>query len=71
MEQLFTSTADILWKIGEDGKVIEEFVQLGLKAKAAAFEALNAEAVLGEIPDEFLDPIQVQFPLFPWNRPSV
>lgn len=50
-----------MWKIGEDGKVIEEFVQLGMKAKAAASEATDAEAILGEIPEEFLDPIQVVY----------
>jgi len=57
--QLFTTAADILWKIGEDGMIIQDFVQLGVKAKTAAFEAMDAEAVLGDIPDEFLDPIQV------------
>lgn len=34
-------------------------MELGTKAKAAASEAMDAEAALGEIPDEFLDPIQV------------
>ncbi|PIA30355.1 hypothetical protein AQUCO_05600056v1 [Aquilegia coerulea] len=57
-EQLFTAAADILRRIGEDGGVIHEFVELGEKAKAAASEAMDAEAALGEIPDEFLDPIQ-------------
>ena len=57
--QLFASAADILWKIGEDGRIVQEFVQLGVKAKEAASEAMDAEAALGEIPDEFLDPIQV------------
>ncbi|RZR70941.1 hypothetical protein BHM03_00002442 [Ensete ventricosum] len=64
LKQLFASAADILWKIGEDGRVIEEFIQLGLKAKAAASEAMDAEMTLGEIPEEFMDPIQVQFLLF-------
>ena len=57
--QLFTTAADILWKIGGDGMIIQDFVQLGIKAKTAASEAMDAEAVLGDIPDEFLDPIQV------------
>ncbi|KAG6513033.1 hypothetical protein ZIOFF_031179 [Zingiber officinale] len=35
-------------KIDKVGKVIKEFVELGLKAD---------DAILGEIPDEFLDPI--------------
>jgi hypothetical protein len=30
------------------------------RAKAAASEAMDAEAILRDIPDEFLDPIQVQ-----------
>ncbi|KAG6516824.1 hypothetical protein ZIOFF_027304 [Zingiber officinale] len=54
-EKLFTSAAaaaadddDIFGKIDKAGKVIKEFVELGLKAD---------EAILGEIPDEFLDPI--------------
>lgn len=51
----------MLRRIGEDGRVIREFVELGAKAKAAASEAMDAEATLGEIPDEFLDPIQVCF----------
>ncbi|WOL01706.1 putative ubiquitin conjugation factor E4 [Canna indica] len=69
-EKLFASAADILWKIGEDGKVIEDFVQLGLKAKAAASEALDAEAILGDIPDEFLDPIQYTLMKDPVILPS-
>lgn len=59
--QLFSAGADVLRRIGEDPKVIQEFIQLGAKAKVAASEAMDAEATLGEIPDEFLDPIQVRF----------
>lgn len=62
--QLFSAGADVLHRIGEDGRIIQEFIQLGAKAKVAASEAMDAEATLGEIPDEFLDPIQVCFPLF-------
>jgi ubiquitin conjugation factor E4 B len=57
--QLFASAANILWKIGGDLQIIQEFTQLAGKVKAAAAVALDAEAVLGDIPDEFLDPIQV------------
>lgn len=59
--QLFSAAADVLWKIGEYGRIIQEFIELGAKAKAAASEAMDAEAALGDIPDEFLDPIQVCF----------
>lgn len=38
---------------------IQDFELLGRKAKAAATEAMDTEALLGDIPDEFLDPIQV------------
>lgn len=62
---MFTAAADVLWRIGEEGRVIQEFVDLGAKAKVAASEAMDAEAALGEIPDEFLDPIQVRF-FFPF-----
>lgn len=69
-DQLFATAADILWKIGEDGRVIEEFVRLGVKAKAAASEAMDTEATLGEIPDEFLDPIQYTLMKDPVILPS-
>lgn len=59
--QLFSAAADVLKRIGEDGRVIQEFIELGARAKVAASEAMDTEAVLGEIPDEFLDPIQVKF----------
>ncbi|XP_010904932.1 probable ubiquitin conjugation factor E4 [Elaeis guineensis] len=69
-EKLFASAADILWKIGEDGRIVQEFVQLGVKAKEAASEAMDAEAALGEIPDEFLDPIQYTLMKDPVILPS-
>lgn len=65
--QLFGAAADVLRRIGEDARIIQEFVDLGAKTRVAASEALDAEAVLGDIPDEFLDPIQVNnLILFDW-----
>lgn len=69
-EQLFSAAADVLRRIGEDGRVIREFIELGAKAKVAASEAMDTEAVLGEIPDEFLDPIQYTLMKDPVILPS-
>ncbi|KAK9090756.1 hypothetical protein Sjap_023933 [Stephania japonica] len=69
-EQLFIAAADVLRRIGEDGRVIQEFVDLGAKAKVIASEALDAEAALGDIPDEFLDPIQYTLMKDPVILPS-
>ncbi|KAL0377574.1 UNVERIFIED_CONTAM: putative ubiquitin conjugation factor E4 [Sesamum radiatum] len=69
-EQLFGAAADVLRRIGEDGRVIQEFVDLGAKAKVAASEAMDAEAALGDIPDEFLDPIQYTLMRDPVILPS-
>lgn len=69
-DQLFSSAADVLHRIGEDGRIIQEFIQLGAKAKIAASEAMDAEATLGEIPDEFLDPIQYTLMKDPVILPS-
>lgn len=69
-DQLFSAAADVLHRIGEDGRIIQEFIQLGAKAKVAASEAMDAEATLGEIPDEFLDPIQYTLMKDPVILPS-
>nr|CAB3495577.1 unnamed protein product [Digitaria exilis] len=69
-DQLFASAANILWRIGGDPQIINEFMQLAVKAKAAASEAMDAEAVLGDIPDEFLDPIQYTLMKDPVILPS-
>ncbi|XP_052197991.1 probable ubiquitin conjugation factor E4 [Diospyros lotus] len=69
-KQLFSAAADVLRKIGEDGRIIQEFIELGAKAQAAASEAMDAEAALGEIPDEFLDPIQYTLMKDPVILPS-
>ncbi|KAJ9562103.1 hypothetical protein OSB04_007263 [Centaurea solstitialis] len=69
-DQLFTEAANVLRRIGEDPRIIQAFDDLGKKAKAAASEALDAEAILGEIPDEFLDPIQYTLMKDPVILPS-
>ncbi|KAK7266488.1 hypothetical protein RIF29_19132 [Crotalaria pallida] len=69
-DQLFSAGADVLRRIGEDGRIIQEFIELGAKAKVAASEAMDAEATLGEIPDEFLDPIQYTLMKDPVILPS-
>ncbi|KAL2898658.1 putative ubiquitin conjugation factor E4 [Bienertia sinuspersici] len=70
LKQLFDAAADVLKRIGEDGRIIQEFVELGAKAKAAAVEAMDAENALGDIPDEFLDPIQYTLMKDPVILPS-
>ncbi|KAL2335467.1 hypothetical protein Fmac_016680 [Flemingia macrophylla] len=69
-DQASFAAADVLHRIGEDGRIIQEFIQLGAKAKVAASEAMDAEATLGEIPDEFLDPIQYTLMKDPVILPS-
>ncbi|KAL3525886.1 hypothetical protein ACH5RR_014258 [Cinchona calisaya] len=69
-EQLFSAAADVLGRIGEDARTIQEFNDLGAKAKVAAADAMDAEAALGEIPDDFLDPIQYTLMRDPVILPS-
>ncbi|KAF5766072.1 putative U box domain, Zinc finger, RING/FYVE/PHD-type, ubiquitin conjugation factor E4, core [Helianthus annuus] len=69
-DQLFTEAANVLRRIGEDPRIIQAFDDLGRKAKAAASEAMDAEAILGDIPDEFLDPIQYTLMKDPVILPS-
>lgn len=58
--QLFKEAAFLLRQKGPNSvQIADEFEALGVKAKAAASQALDKEALLGDIPDEFLDPIQV------------
>ncbi|XP_021813842.1 probable ubiquitin conjugation factor E4 isoform X2 [Prunus avium] len=68
--QLFSAAVDVLRRIGEDGRVTQEFIELGAKGKVAASEGMDTEAALGDIPDEFLDPIQYTFMKDPVILPS-
>ncbi|CAH1420992.1 unnamed protein product [Lactuca virosa] len=69
-DQLFTEAANVLRRIGEDPRMIQAFDDLGKKARSAASEAMDAEAILGDIPDEFLDPIQYTLMKDPVILPS-
>lgn len=69
-DQIFSAAAGVLRRIGEDMRIIQEFVDLGAKAKIASSEAMDAEAALGDIPDEFLDPIQYTLMKDPVILPS-
>eukprot|EP00252_Welwitschia_mirabilis_P016789 TRINITY_DN3721_c0_g1_i3.p1 TRINITY_DN3721_c0_g1~~TRINITY_DN3721_c0_g1_i3.p1 ORF type:complete len:421 (+),score=80.73 TRINITY_DN3721_c0_g1_i3:187-1263(+) len=71
-DEYFTAAAEVLRnrKIAENEEFVTEFVELGSKAKAAATEALDTEAMLGDIPDEFLDPIQYTLMKDPVILPS-
>ncbi|EPS64850.1 hypothetical protein M569_09926 [Genlisea aurea] len=69
-EQLFGAALDVLQRIGDDHRTIRDFINLGAKAKVAASEAMDAEAALGDIPDEFLDPIQYTLMKDPVILPS-
>lgn len=69
-EQLFSAAADVLRRIGEDGRIIQEFMELGAKAKVAESAAMDTEAALGDIPEEFLDPIQYTLMRDPVILPS-
>ncbi len=63
--QLFAEAVGVLHQIGRlPEQTIQEFKLLGVKAKATATEARDTEALLGEIPEEFLDPIQVHRNIF-------
>lgn len=54
---MFASTSDILWNIGVDPCIAHEFMQLTCKEKVAASETMDAVAILGDTPDEFLDSV--------------
>lgn len=57
--QLFTEEENILRRIGEDRRMIQMFYASRKKTKSTASEAIEAEAILGDIPNEFLDLIKI------------
>uniref|UniRef100_A0A7I4B4Z0 RING-type E3 ubiquitin transferase n=1 Tax=Physcomitrium patens TaxID=3218 RepID=A0A7I4B4Z0_PHYPA len=71
LAQLFTEAAGLLRRIGSlPMQMIEAFELLGAKARTQAQEMMDAEAMLGDIPDEFLDPIQYTLMTDPVILPS-
>ncbi|KAJ7561846.1 hypothetical protein O6H91_03G043800 [Diphasiastrum complanatum] len=70
-DELFSEAAGVIWQIGHlPEKTIQDFVALGQRAKEAALQAMDTEAMLGDIPEEFLDPIQYTLMRDPVMLPS-
>ncbi|KAI3840361.1 hypothetical protein MKX03_005857 [Papaver bracteatum] len=69
-ERLFTEVVNIIPGFGEEMIELGEFVNLSAKVKLAAVEEMDVETALGEIPDEFLDPIQCTLMRDPVTLPS-
>ncbi|CAM6096554.1 unnamed protein product [Calypogeia fissa] len=70
-EELFPKAVYVLRMSSlQSEQIMEEFLALGEKAKIAATEAMDTEALLGDIPDEFLDPIQYTLMVDPVILPS-
>lgn len=57
-EEAFPDTAELLrTHMLRPEPTVQAFAQLGKKVEALRSEAMDVEGALGEIPDEFLDPI--------------
>eukprot|EP00271_Cylindrocystis_brebissonii_P000919 TRINITY_DN11118_c0_g1_i1.p1 TRINITY_DN11118_c0_g1~~TRINITY_DN11118_c0_g1_i1.p1 ORF type:complete len:1080 (-),score=209.96 TRINITY_DN11118_c0_g1_i1:1215-4454(-) len=70
-EEAFPEAAAVLRSsMAIDGRIIQEFEELGVKARETGAEAMDAEKELGDIPDEFLDPIQCTLMKDPVILPS-
>ncbi|KAI3840362.1 hypothetical protein MKX03_005858 [Papaver bracteatum] len=69
-ERLFTEIVNIIPRLGKEMIELGEFVNLSAKVKLAAVEEMDVETALGEIPDEFLDPIQCTLMRDPVTLPS-
>ncbi|KAG0567242.1 hypothetical protein M758_7G160400 [Ceratodon purpureus] len=70
-DELFTGAAGVLRSYGGiPMQMLDDFETLGVKSKAQAQEMMDAEALLGDIPEEFLDPIQYTLMTDPVILPS-
>ncbi|KAI3993354.1 hypothetical protein MKX01_010097 [Papaver californicum] len=65
-EQVFMDAAEVVQH--EDNRVTQEFIELG--TKVVALKVMDTDAALGEIPTEFLDPIEFTLMRDPVTLPS-
>ncbi|KAI3980812.1 hypothetical protein MKX01_025377 [Papaver californicum] len=65
-EQLFMDATKVVQH--EDNRVTQEFIELG--TKVVALKVMDTDAALGEIPTEFLDPIEFTLMRDPVTLPS-
>ncbi|MCL7051340.1 hypothetical protein MKW94_006247 [Papaver nudicaule] len=65
-QQVFMDATEIVQH--EDNRVTQEFIELG--AKVAALKVMDSDAALGDIPTEFLDPIEFTLMRDPVTLPS-
>ncbi|MCL7046693.1 hypothetical protein MKW94_019047 [Papaver nudicaule] len=66
-EQLFIDVAGVL----DEDSLVPEFIELGARVNDAAQKAIETEASLGEIPNDFLDPIEFRLMEDPVILPSM
>ncbi|CAM6081526.1 unnamed protein product [Calypogeia fissa] len=71
-EEFFPDAVSVLMMRGlqSSEEAMKDFTALGAKAAIAAIEAVDTEALLGDIPDELLDPIQYTLMTDPVILPS-
>ncbi|EFJ06900.1 ubiquitin-protein ligase, UFD2 [Selaginella moellendorffii] len=70
-DELFKEAIDAIHMINQlPPKTMQDFVLLGEKVKKAVSEAQDTEALLGDVPEEFLDPIQYTLMKDPVILPS-
>ncbi|XP_026385616.1 probable ubiquitin conjugation factor E4 isoform X2 [Papaver somniferum] len=65
-EQMFIDVARVL----HEDSLVPEFIELGTRVNDAALKAIETETSLGEIPNEFLDPIEFKLMADPVILPS-